>query len=263
MADGSDRYQVPAVVGAIKILDELAGRGDEGATQAGLVEATGLSKSTMHNLLSTLEAHDFVRRETDTRSYRLGPALIPLGAEAGRQVKLVRTAIDRIAPLAASEQLSFAVAQMIGRDRCRVIERFYPPEDVHVGITVGSDYGPLDGAIGKVILAAMDPARADRLIHDHELPAHTNSTITDPDRLAAEVDQARELGWAVSRGELNQNHAVAAGIHGPDGELALLLLAIGFPGDLDDAKMAETGRRLSETAAEISVVPVRRSSASS
>ncbi len=251
MGSGSDKYQVPAVVGAVKILHELATRGDGGCNQARLVEATGLSKSTMHNLLSTLEAHDFVRRESDSRSYHLGPALIPLGNEAARQIKLVRTSIDRIAPLAEEEHLSFAVAQVTAGDRCRVIERFYPPEDVHVGITVGSGYGPMDGALGKVILASMEPERAAGLVGDHRLPAHTDSTITSPADLLSEVQEARRLGWAVSRGELNQNNAVAAGIRGPDGKLALLLLAIGFPGDLGDDRMAEIGRRLSGIATEV------------
>lgn len=248
---GADKYKVPAVVGAIKILHELAARGDGGCNQARLVDATGLSKSTMHNLLSTLEAHDFVRRDPDSRSYHLGPALIPLGTEAARQIKLVRTSIDRIAPLAERENLSFAVAQVNGRDHCRIIERFYPQENVHVGITVGSEYGPLDGALGKMILAGMDPSRADALVRDRSLPAHTESTITSPGDLLAEVERAREQGWSVSRGEFNQNNAVAAGIRGPDGELALLLLAIGFPGDLDDDRMAEIGRSLSGIAAEV------------
>lgn len=251
MGIGTDKYQVPAVVGAIKVLRELASAGEAGANQAALVAATGLSKSTMHNLLSTLEAHDFVRREPDSRSFQLGPALIPLGTEATRQVKLVRTSIDRIAPLAAREHLSFAVAQVTGRDHCRVIERFYPPEDVHVGITVGSEYGPLDGALGKVILASMEPARAQAIIRRRELPAHTESSITSPDSLLAEVEEARRCGWAVSRGELNQNNAVASGILGPDGQLALVLLAIGFQGDLDDSRMAEVGERLSGIAAEV------------
>lgn len=251
-ADGAvDKYQVPAVVGAIKVMHELTHQGDKGANQTRLVEATGLSKSTMHNLLSTLEAHDFVRRDTDTRMYRLGPALIPLGAEAGRQVTLVRSTIDRIAPLASEHHLSFAVAQLTGRDQCRIIERFYPMENVHVGITVGSSYEPMDGALGKILLAYMEPARANRLIKDRELPAHTDATITSPDSLATEIEQTRERGWSVSRGEFNQNNAVAAGIHGQNGKLALILLALGFPGDLGDDRLASIGEILTAVATEV------------
>lgn len=96
MSKKDGKYQVPAVVGAIKVLEILSGPAEQGATQTALVEATGLSKSTMHNLLSTLEAHKFVRREESTKTYRLGSALIPLGTAATRQVKLIRSTVDRL-----------------------------------------------------------------------------------------------------------------------------------------------------------------------
>ena len=156
------KYQVPAVVGAISVLHEVATSDEPGVTQAELVKSTGLSKSTMHNLLATLEAHDFVRRENNSRNYRLGPALIPLGTEASRQVRLVRSTIDRVAPLAAEYHLSFAVAQVVSDEECRIIERFYPTEDVHVGILIGSSYGPMDGALGKVLDSLYSTAERDK-----------------------------------------------------------------------------------------------------
>jgi len=247
----TDRYQVPAVVGAIKVLRELWKRGEQGANQAGLVEATGLSKSTMHNLLATLEENDFVRRDPDTRIYFLGPALIPLGAAATSQVKLLNSTVERVTVLAAEYGLSFAVAQRVGELEVQIVDRVYPPSDVHVGIAVGSTYGPGDGALGKVILAQLTEERARKVLGSADLPAHTESSITSPDRLLAEVTEVRERGWAVSRGELNANNAVAAGILGQSGELELILLALGFPSQLDDDRLAEIGTLLVSVARDV------------
>lgn len=244
-------YRVPAVVGAIKILEELGVRGESGATQSELASATELSKSTMHNLLSTLEANNFVRRDPDSRIFRLGAALIPLGAAASRQIRLVKTAIDRIAPLAAEHGLSFAVAQRTPEGEAQVIERFYPPHDVHVGITIGSRYGPLDGALGKVLLSGMDRASAAKAVETGRLPAHTPATITSPASLLDEVDEVRARGWASSLGELNENHAVAAPIWGLNGQIELFLLALGFPTQLGGSVLAETGQLLREQADSI------------
>lgn len=246
--DANGKYQVPAVVGAISVLNELSGTGETGATQTELAQATGLSKSTMHNLLSTLESHGFVRRDASSRQYRLGPALIPLGNEATRQVKLVRSTLDRVAPLAGEYGLSFAVAQPIEGDQLRIISRFYPPGDVHVGITVGSSYGPMDGALGKVLLASMEEADSTRLIKGRKLPAHTRATITSPQSLIDEIEEVRTRGWSVSHGELNENNAVAAGIWGADGTLELVLLALGFANQFDDDRLAEIGALLRGTA---------------
>ena len=252
MARESDgKYQVPAVVGAIKVLRELSALGEQGATQSDLVAATGLSKSTMHNLLSTLETSDFVRRDPDTRMYCLGPALIPLGAAASRQVKLVRSTVEKIAPLAGKYNLSFALAQRVGDHDAQVIERFYPPEGVHVGITVGSVYGPLDGALGKVLLASIDPERMKKLVRGRSLPAHTEATITSHDQLIAEIEETRRQGWATSQGELNENFAAAAGIRGQSGELELMVLALGFPGQLDSERIDEIGELLLDVARSV------------
>lgn len=245
------KYQVPAVVGAINVLNELSGVGETGATQSELVQTTGLSKSTMHNLLSTLESHGFVRRDHNTRHYRLGPALIPLGNEATRQVKLVRSTLDRVAPLAAEHRLSFAVAQPIDANELRIISRFYPPGDVHVGITVGSSYGPMDGALGKVLLASKEEADAKKLIKGRKLPAHTTATITSPESLLGEISQVRARGFSISHGEFNENNAAAAGIWGPEGELELVLLALGFPTQLDGDRLEEIGVVLRDTADEV------------
>ncbi|MFN8160820.1 MAG: IclR family transcriptional regulator [Solirubrobacterales bacterium] len=244
-------YRVPSVVAAIRVLHELDVSGDGGLAQIELVRATGVSKSTMHNLLATLEAEGFVRRDPRSRGYRLGPALITLGAAASRQTKLVQTAIDLLAPLAGARGLSFALAQRTGDGQAQVIERFYPPSDVHVGITIGSRFGAFDGAIGKVLMAAMEPGELERLLRGRPLPAHTDSTITDPAALVEEVRQTRERGWAISEQELNENNAVAAPVWGLSGEVELILLALGFAAELGGDRMEETAVLLAGTAEEI------------
>lgn len=247
----TERYQVPAVVGAIKVLRELWKRGDLGGNQAGLVEATGLSKSTMHNLLATLEENDFVRRDPDTRIYSLGPALIPLGAAATSQVKLLNSTVERITSLAGEYGLSFAVAQRVGELEVQIVDRVYPPSNVHVGIAVGSTYGPKDGALGKIILAQLDEKSASRALGSGDLPAHTESSLTSPEELLAEVAEVRKVGWATSRGELNANNAVAVGIDGTSGELELIVLALGFPSQLDDERLGEVGQTLVALARDV------------
>jgi len=146
----SGNYRVPAVVSAAKILRELRRIGGGGATQSELVRATGLSKSTMHNLLSTLEEEGLVSRDSRTREYRLGPTLITLGAAASGQTRLIEIATERLAPLATELGLSFAVAQPVGPHEAVIVERFYPPEGVHVGVRLGSTYGLYDGALARV-----------------------------------------------------------------------------------------------------------------
>jgi len=243
-------YRVPAVVTAAAVLRELSERPD-GATQTELARAVKASKSTMHNLLATLEAERFVRRDPRTRAYQLGPELISLGSVAEQQMKAVQLAAEALAPLAASERLSFAIAHHTPDGGAQVIERFYPPRDVHVGITLGARFGRFEGAVGKCLLAALPEAEAERAIRRRKLPGYTENSITDADDMAAAVAQVRERGWAVSAQELNEVNAVAVPVFGASGEPVLYLLALGLVDQLPDEQLGELGSRLHGLAEEI------------
>lgn len=247
----TSEYRVPAIVSAMKILRELSQRGDDGVSAADLVRATGLSKSSMHNLLGTLVAEGLVGRDERSRTYSLGPALIALGAAASGQVRLLDVATEKLAPLATNFELTFAIGKTVGVTEVVVIERFYPPTGIHVGVRLGMRYGIDQGALGKCLLAIQTPEEAARLVKETELSPHTSSTITDAEALLEEVDRAREYGYAVSVQELNENNAVAAPVMGRNGEAELIIFALGFPEHLSGQRLAEVGEALVKAAGEI------------
>jgi len=205
----------------------------------------------MHNLLSTLEDEGLVSRDVRTKEYRLGPALITLGAAATGQTRLIDIATERLAPLATELGLSFAVAQPVGDYESVIVERFYPPEGVHVGIRLGSNYGLYEGALGKCMLASLPAREVERILAKRSIPAHTDRTLTRPDDLLAEIDQVRERGWGASVQELNENNAVAAFVRGRNGSVALLLVALGFAEQLGGERIERTGEMLVDLAGQI------------
>jgi DNA-binding IclR family transcriptional regulator len=236
------------VVAAIDVLDALARQGSTGATLAELVRTTGRSKSTLHNLLATLETEGFVGREPGGRRFRLGARLVELGTAAARQTSAVGLLAPRLSALAAEHELSFALAQRTHERECQVIDGVLPPRGVHVGITIGDRYGPFDGALGKCLLAAMPPRTASRVLRRGKLPSHTGRAITDPAQMLAEIEVVRRQGWAASRQELNENNAVAATIYGADGSASLLVAALGFASQMDEAVIRTVGGALRDLA---------------
>jgi IclR family acetate operon transcriptional repressor len=248
----SAKYLVPAVASAIRILSELAEADGDGASQADLVRRTGVSKSTMHNLLTTLEHSGYVSRESRSRRYHLGGALIPLGAAAAREVRALTLAVDRLPALAIEHELSMYVAQVTPEGDAQIIERAYPPQPVHVGVRIGTRFGYFDGAIGKCLLAALPAQEAARTVRKHRIPAHTNRTLTDPRSLLAEVAIVRSQGWGASIEEYNSNIAVAAPLRGAEGQTEGVLVAVGFPSDLPAAEVPRVGAALRDEATSIS-----------
>lgn len=243
----NEPYRVPAVLTAAATLEALAGADGSGMTQAELVRRVGMSKSTAHNLLRTLESLGWVRRADDGRAYQLGGALVRLGALAAGDADALSLAIGSLDGLVADHHLTFAVARVTDPDNAEIVATAHPA-DIHVGISRGSVYGPFDGAIGKTLLAAREPAETARAIKRASLTAHTDSTITDPRALLDTIEQVRRDGYSTSVREYRQNHAVAAGVQGRDGELEAILLTIGFPDQLTEEAIPSIGHVLRDVA---------------
>ena len=247
------RGAVPSVDAACRILGALAQSDGDGITLTALARELALSKSSAHGLLATLVAHGFVQRDEASRRYRLGAALVPLGRVASGQLRAAARVGERIVALAAEHGLTFAVAQVTDEGDAQVIDRAYPASDLHVGLMLGSRYGPFDGAIGKCLLAALDPEQAEAMIRRGAIPRHTDRTIVDPDALVRDVAKVRERGWAASEGEFKENYAVAAPLYDANDALELVIFAVGFAAQVRAVSVPVVGTVLRETADAIRV----------
>lgn len=240
-----DPYRVPAVVAAATVLEVLAGVDGDGLTHAEIVREAEISKSTAHNLLVTLESLGWVRR-TSGRGYRLGGELVRLGALAAGGADALALAIESLDDLVAAHGLTFAVARVTAPDVAEIVAAVFP-EDIHVGISRGTSYGPFDGAIGKVLLVSHTPEDARRAIKGGRLLAHTDQTLTDADALLEQLDLVRHDGYATSIREYRQNNAVAVGVYGREA-LEAVLLTIGFPDQLTEEAIPSIGHVLRDVA---------------
>lgn len=245
----TERYRVPAVMAAASILDAIAAAPD-GLTHTELVRELELSKSSAHNLLSTLESLGWVRRDPRGRAYRLGGGLVRLGAFATRQVDALALAMERTHEIAGEHHLTVVAAQPLGRGDVEVVAVGIPAGDTHVGISIGLRYSWFDGAVGKVLLSLEPKPQAEQLVRERarQIPAHTERTLTDPDALLADVEHVREVGYGASIGEYRHNNAVAVPVRDADGTLAAVLIAIGFPDQLTRDSIPSIGHTLRDVA---------------
>jgi IclR family KDG regulon transcriptional repressor len=93
-------YRVQVLDRACDILECLAGHGS-GLRVSEITVRLGLSKSTVHRLLSALEYRDYVRRVSLSGKYRLGIKLMELRQKAGDADGLVRKAGAHLSQLVA------------------------------------------------------------------------------------------------------------------------------------------------------------------
>lgn len=207
----------------LRLLELLATQ-DRDLTVAELATSLGVHRQAVYRLLTTLRAHRLAAEGSSGR-YRLGLGVIQLARQANPQLR--RAATPHLRQLA--EELG-ATAQCVvaeGEDAV-VLAVVEPPASVfHLSQHSGARHPLVQGASGLAILMARRPAPSDP-------PA---------------VQEARRLGYAVSRGHLTAGAVgVAAPLH--DGEGNTLEAAIGIV-SMVDVDVERVASRLIEVARQI------------
>lgn len=186
---------VQSVEHAADILQALgAESGPLGTSE--LARKTGLSKTSVHHLLATMEARRLVMRDGPSAKFRLGWALYELGTSVSRSVDLARIARPYLDRLAVQTRESVLLG-ILHDDSVLYLDRGEPPQGLRMTANAGRR-GPLHAtASGKVLLAfCRDPVISDRVLTT-ALPRYTPTTVIDPEMLRQQLAEVRSNGYAV------------------------------------------------------------------
>lgn len=200
---------------ALTLLSELA----TGAkTLDQLAEQIEVHKSTVLRLLRTLESHHFVRRE-GTRYYRLGSALFDLANQALEDRDVRRSSQSALAELNARTGHTVHLATYEDGEVVYV-DKYEGRHSVRMYSRVGKRAPVHCTAVGKVLVAAMAPARRTEIAEAIDYVVLTGNTITNSADFVAELEKVAERGYAVDNAEHEDFiHCIAAPIRGPNGEV--------------------------------------------
>jgi len=240
MSDASGR-PVGSVARALALLDALA-EGPAGVNA--LARRIEVNPSSASRLLATLERGGLVEREPGG-PYRLGLHIVALADRVLARLDVREVARPQLRALveATGETATLSVP---GGDEAVTVD-FVPGESSVVSMArLGRPSIGHATATGKVMLAftGAEPRALTRL---------TERTITDPERLAAELAAVRDQGWAEAEGEREPDlNALAAPVLARDGSLAALLGLQGPAARFTAARRTEVLPRLLEAAAAVS-----------
>ncbi|GGH48349.1 IclR family transcriptional regulator [Microbacterium album] len=168
-------------------------------TLAELERRTGLSHATARRLLGELVGAGLLERGADGR-FTIGLRLWRLGTLAPHTESLRTLAQPFMEDLYAALKQHVQLA-VLRNDEAVIIDRRSAPSAVRVVSGVGGRLPLHSSAVGKVLLSHADAARIDAVLA-RPLRAYTPDTITDPERIRAELAACRQTGIAKVRGEL-------------------------------------------------------------
>ena len=220
--------RVQAVDRAARLLAAVTSASPQGDTLANLAVAVGLNRATAWRLLNTLEANGLVDRDPVANRYHLGFAVLRMAASAGYGGLARRThpLLERVCA-EVGESTSLAVA---GRRGVVYVDEVAPPSVLTVNWV--SREVPLHAtSTGKALLAWLPESEA-RTLLELPLPRFTDATVTDPDRLLAELASTRDQGYARCAGELEPTlNGVSAPVRDTAGGRTAAVISIWGPND--------------------------------
>ncbi len=217
---------------------------------AELGKERGLSRTTAHRLLAALESEELVARDPVAGTYRLGPGVIALGAQALMDNDL-RTVVEPELKALAAETGETATLEILADGQMLILSEVQGRHLVTVAAETGTMWPIHATSTGKAILAALPRERIDELLRA-PLRRITPSTITGIRALLQEVETVSERGYATASGEIEPDAAAVAAVvrdsHGVAGAIS-----VGGPvARLTDQRMEELGAILKARAALLS-----------
>jgi IclR family acetate operon transcriptional repressor len=208
---------VAAVERALAVLDALSDGSPELGTNE-IARRTGINASTVSRLLATLAGGGLVEHVAGTGRYRLGVRLLQLGNAVLARLDLRELARPHLQAL-VEETGETATLSAPGDPDAVTVDFVLSESTVQSVARVGRSSICHATATGKVMLAftGSEPAPG-------SMKAYTKRTITNRERLAAELERIRRVGWAEASGEREEHlNAIAAPVFGAHGELAAIM----------------------------------------
>lgn len=244
-----ERYTVPAVEQAMRVLFQMAETGPSHMTLTEIYSKAGIPKSKAFSILQTLKKFGVVQRDIDKKGYSLGPGLITLSRKVLDNFNAPRLAepiLVRLVKVAGGT----ATLGLIADDKVFVAAKYEEGTDIGIAIRVGQRFPLTYGSHGKAIVSSLPAKEQKHILDGKKLYFHGTPEKLDRNRLYRELEVCRRDGYALDLGEIKPGlNTVAAPVLGIDGAPIGYIAVIGlFSGQTVRSlgpSVAEAGKTLS------------------
>jgi DNA-binding IclR family transcriptional regulator len=196
-----------------------------------------LSPAIVQRLVNTLSERGYVRRDPETRRYRLGFRAMALGAGQAKHGDLASLAQTELRRLAEQHGVNCFLG-VLKEGRAIYLLAVQGDGPIAIRVSAGEEMPLHSTAIGKVLLASLDADSA-RAFLGHKLARVTERTITDPDKLLRSFNRVRSQGFATVREE-NLPGVLSVGVPVHDASGAVVAaISIAYARSLDVALSLE------------------------
>ena len=195
---------VQSVDRALRIIEFLA----ENPTGAGITEISkslGLSKGTVHRLISTLKERDFAYQSSNTELYRLSYKILYLYNCISNNIDMFKVSRPIIRKFADKVDATVHLATLDEkRSNIVNIHRIEPMNSQKLFVMssrVGKKAPCYCTAAGKMLLSQYSDDEIRDIMKGEEYKTYTDKTIKNIDEFLEEIHKVRKQGYALDENE--------------------------------------------------------------
>ena len=250
--DGARSGAVQSVDRAMLLLEAL-GEDEEGYRLTDLAIRTGLSPSTAHRLLTTLEKRRFVEFDQSDNMWHVGRQAFAIGAAFIRRRNFVAPALPFLRRLRdlAHETANLGIVE---EGEVIVLTQVESREIMRAITRVGGRAPMVTSGIGKAILATYADADVVAIIQRHGMRRLTPKSVVRAGELRDALEIVRREGYAVDDQEfLTGLRCVAAVVYNDQAEALAAISVSGLASRVPPERVPELGRLVRETAKELTL----------
>src|SRR5438132_1271198 len=243
---------VQSVDRALLIIETLA-EDDEGYRLSDLAVRTGLSTSTAHRLLTTLERRRFVQFDRDGSKWHVGAQSFVVGSTFVRRRNFATQAMTYLRKLRDQTRETANLA-VVDDESIIVLTRMESREIMRSLTKVGGRVAMVASGVGKAVLATYADEDVNAIIRHHGMPRLTEKSIVRPSDLFKELEKVRRQGFAIDDEEASMGlRCIAAVVYNDNSEPLAAISVSGMTSRIADARLATLGETVREVATELTL----------
>jgi len=251
--DDVRKSAVPALERGLRIL-ELLPRSREGLTLSQMARYLHLPKSSVHCLLSTLEAAGYVYRNSQTSKYSVSLRICALAQLALNGIGLREQAKPCLRRLAERTGMTVHLGVM-ERGSCILIDKVSLQDGNRVATWIGKQLDFHCTALGKALAAHVPENRLDALVREQGMLRHNDNTICSMKRLKQELAIVRQRGYSMDDEEEEINvRCIGAPVLDREGRAIAAISIVGTTVQVHETNLDKLAHEVIGAAQELSRV---------
>lgn len=218
-----------------------------------MAQELNIPKGSLGRILGNLVDRGYIERDERTMTFALTSKLLAMGSSTVGESHLLEESLDVMRDL-RDATLEMVALQVPLSDREGVVLNTFPSRhQVRLMVDPGTHFEFHNTAPGKVILAFLSNKDRERILSSIKLTRETDSTVAHISDLRKEVEEVRESGYALDRGECVEGiQCVSAPVFDRNRTFVAALTVIGPSTRLSVSKLKELAPTVIVHAKEIS-----------